>query len=198
MYQLIVFDLGGVVFTNGTRRFIKALTQRYSLDQSKVKQVLDGSIGYDYRRGVLGRDEFWDKVIGRLKLTENSEKLEQEWISYYELIEDTKDLILKLKAKYQVWYLSNNVKERAKALDKRFGFTKWFDGGIFSHEVGMIKPNPDIYRLLLKKAQVEPQKAVFIDDKESSLKPAITLGITPVLFTGPENLEVKLTRLKIL
>jgi len=198
MYQLIIFDLGGVVFTNGTRRFIKALTQRYSLDQSKVKQVLDGSIGYDYRRGVLSRDEFWDKVISQLKLTENSEKLEQEWIGYYELIEETKELILKLRKKYQVWYLSNNVKERAAALDKKFGFTKWFDGGIFSHEVGMIKPNPDIYRLLLEKAQVKPQKTIFIDDKESSLKPVAKLGITPVLFTGPENLKVKLTRLKIL
>ena len=146
----------------------------------------------------MSRDVFWRQVITYLKLKKTPEELEREWISYYELIPETRDLIRQLRRRYQVWYLSNNVKERAEALEKKFWFKTWFDGGIFSHEVGLIKPDPKIYRFVLKKTQAKPEEAVFIDNKETSLEPAKAFGITPILFTSPDKLEAELKQLKIL
>ena len=104
----------------------------------------------------------------------------------------------KLRGKYKIMYLSDNVKERVDKLDARFGFISWFDDGIFSHEVGVRKPNPKIYEYALQKGQVEPSESIFIDDKPKMLEPAREIGITGLVFESPEKLESDLERMGVL
>lgn len=184
--------MGGVLFTNGTKQFILDISQRYQLDPKVVLDVLDGQIGSQYREAKITRDEFWKLIIEKLGLTEDIDVLETEWIRGYELIEGTKEIILELRKKYKVYYLSDNVRERVEKINDRYGFINWFDGGIFSHEAGVRKPSPQIYQLALEKAQVEPEEAIFIDDKESCLAPAKALGMTTFLFETPEKLKEEL------
>lgn len=189
MITTFLFDLGGVLFTNGTKQFITELAKRYSLSDESVKNIIDGDLGTQYREGTLSRDEFWTKVKEKLAVSESVGSLEKQWIQGYELINETKNCIKELSAKYNVFYLSDNVKERVEALDLRFQFISLFKGGIFSHEVGVRKPDPKIYTFALSKAQALPVETVFIDDKESNLDPAKKMGITPLLFTTPEQLR---------
>lgn len=195
MIKLILFDLGGVVFTNGTKKFVADLSTRYGIPLEAVQNVLDGDIGTQYREGVINRDEFWRQVVEKLKLTEPIDQLEAEWIGNYELIEGTKDIIQELAKNYKVMYLSDNVRERVDKLNVKFGFISWFSGGIFSHEVGVRKPNPKIYQFALEKGQALPAEAVFIDDKPAMLVPATEMGITTLLFESPEMLRVDLDKL---
>ena len=198
MYKLILFDLGGVLFTNGTKKFIADISQRYGIEPNVALDVLDGEIGTKYREGQIGREEFWKLVLDNLTLKESMEDLEKEWIGDYELIPGTKEIINKLRSKYKVMYLSDNVKERVDKLDQRFGFVSWFDGGIFSHEVGVRKPNPQIYEYALNKGEARPEEAIFIDDKEKMLEPAKQMGITPILFESAEKLESELIKIGVL
>ena len=198
MIKAILFDLGGVLFTNGAKKFNHAIAARYNLDDDFVKSISDGEIGTKYRESKITRDEFWKYFLEKLNIKEDPDKLEKEWISYYELIEGTRDIIFDLAKKYRVYYLSDNVKERVDKLDERFGFLKWFTDGIFSHDVGVRKPDPKIYEFALRKASVLPEEVVFIDDKESSLIPARKLGVTAILFVSPEQLRNDLTNLGVL
>lgn len=197
MIKLILFDLGGVVFTNGTKKFIADLSTRYDISLESVQNVLDGDIGTQYREGDINRDEFWKQVVDKLKLSEPINKLEDEWIGNYELIGGTKNIISELSKKYKVMYLSDNVRERVDKLNERFGFINWFSGGIFSHEVGVRKPNPKIYQFALVKGRALPQETIFIDDKPAMLVPAKEIGITPILFESPEKLSAELAKLGI-
>lgn len=199
MIKHIIFDLGGVVFTNGTKNFAKYIAEKYQKDFKETYEFLNYSdIGNEYREGKITRDEFWKKAKEKLQLKEEIDELEKIWINCYDLITGTKDIIGELKPKYKLFYLSDNVRERVNALDEKFNFLQWFDDGIFSHDVGVRKPNPRIYELTLKKAQVRPEETIFIDDKESSLPPAENLGITTILFTSPEQLKEELVRIGIL
>lgn len=198
MYKLILFDLGGVVFTNGTKKFINDISARYGISPETALNVLDGEIGTKYREGQIGRDEFWKLVLENLPLKEPVDDLEKEWIGNYDLISGTKEIIEKLRGKYQVMYLSDNVKERVDKLDARFGFISWFDGGIFSHEVGVRKPNPKIYEFALQKGEAKPDEAVFIDDKLKMLEPATVMGIKGLVFESPEKLEKELIDIGVL
>ena len=164
-----------------------------------IKSVVDtGDIPDAYREGRIGREEFWQKVQSELHLPEDIETLEKEWINGYELIQGTKDIIDELSKKYKVYFLSDNVKDRVEAVDAKFNFLSWFEGGVFSHEAGVRKPNPKIYEIALQKAGVQANEAIFIDDKESALKPAAAMGMTTILFETPEKLREKLTTLAIL
>lgn len=197
MYKFILFDLGGVLFTNGTKKFISNLSTRYNIPLIKIQEIIDGNIGTQYREGKIGRDEFWRKVIGLLNLKEDANLLEKEWIDGYKLIEGTKDIILSLKGKFKLFYLSDNVEERVQKLNDKFGFLRWFDGGIFSHNLGIRKPNPLIYKAALEKANTIPAEAIFIDDKPHFLIPAKEMGITTIWFESPEKLKKKLQQLNI-
>lgn len=198
MIKLVLFDLGGVLFTDGTSKFIKSISSRYNIPPEKVSDIVNGELGSKYREAQITRDEFWNQLVSKLSLTENIIDLENEWISYYELFEKTKEIIIKLKEKYRVYYLSNNVKERAERLNEKFDYLKLFDGGVYSHEVKAIKPDPKIYEFTLNKAGFLANETVFIDDKESSLEPARKMGITAILFKSSEKLEADLKKLDLI
>lgn len=198
MIRAIIFDLGGVLFTNGTKKFSEHLAQKYQIDVEKAKAILDKSdIGNAYRTGKITREEFWHAVKKELQLTEHIDVLEQGWIDVYVLIEETRDIILELAKKYKVYFLSDNVKERVEAIDKKYNFTKWFHGGVSSHEVGIRKPHPDIYKIALEQTGFSPEEVLFVDDKENNLTPGKDLGMSTLLFESPEKLQKDLQNLSI-
>jgi HAD superfamily hydrolase (TIGR01509 family) len=199
MIKLILFDLGGVLFTSGMNTFVDGVCRRYGIADKTLRELVDyGELGSLYREGKITRDEFWKRVISTLNLKETADELEREWIEGYHLIEGTKNLIEKLSKSYKVMFLSDNVKEREIALEKKYGFKSWFAGGIFSHEVGVRKPDPKVYKIALEKAEEDAEETVFIDDKESSLIPARKMGMTTILFESPEKLEKDLQTLGVL
>ncbi len=197
MYKLIIFDLGGVLFTDGSNLFVEYLHKEYHLPVEDIKHVISGKIGTAYREGKITRDEFWKKVLEKLPINGDPSLLEKQWINSYDLIDETKIIIQLLRKHYSLFYLSDNVKERVDALNTKFQFLSLFDGGVFSHEVGVRKPDPRIYLAALEKAHMNPQESVFIDDKESSLPPAKALGIETILFTTPKQLKYDLERIGV-
>jgi epoxide hydrolase-like predicted phosphatase len=197
--KAIFFDLGGVLFTNGTKQFIEYLSTTYKLDKEHAASIIDkGELPDAYREGKIGRAEYWGKVKEELHLSDHIDTLEKKWIDGYELIQETRDIIHILSKKYKVYFLSNNVKDRVAAVDKKFNFLAWFEDGVFSHEVGVRKPHPQIYVQALKKADATPSEALFIDDKESALHPAKEMGMTTILFENPGKLKTELTALHII
>ena len=60
-------------------------------------------------------------------------------------------------------------------------FTELFDDVLDSHEVGLRKPNPAIYRLALERLGVEATRAVFLDDVQSNVDAATAVGLHGIL-----------------
>ena len=195
MIKAAIFDLGGVYFINGTKKFIEAISKRYFIFPDDVAKIIDGSIGSKYRTSEITEKEFWNYVKSQLNLRETTENLKQLWFEGYEPIEGTVDLVKRLGAKYRVAFLSDNVKERADYIEDKFHFLQHFETGVFSHQVGVRKPDKRIYHALLKKLKLKPEECVFIDDKETALKPAQELGMRTILFVSPEQTESDLRNL---
>lgn len=195
MIKAIIFGLGGVVFTDGTKKFKEYLAQKYNLPVDKVIGAIDGPLGTAYREGKVTRDLFWQSLQKQLGIGENADILAKTWIKKYQLVEETKNLIKDLRKKYRIFYLSDNVAERIDVLEKKYHFLPWFEGGIFSHEVGVRKPNLRIYHMIIEKIGIAPEEAVFIDDKVHFLEPARKLGLHVVHCDDPKNLRQKLSNI---
>ncbi len=199
MIKVILFDLGGVLFTNGTRIVAKYIAEKHHKNVDDVYNLFNYSdIGNAYREGKIARDEFWDQFKENLKIKDSTDELEQKWNDFYEIIEETKEILDELRKEYKVYFLSDQIKERAVATDKKYGFIKWFHGGIFSHEVGVRKPNIEIYKLALKKVGARAEEVLFIDDKEINLPPAEKVGMKILLYSSPDHLREELGRRGIL
>lgn len=197
MIKNIVFDLGGVLFSNGSKKFQEILSQRYHISKELIKEGNEGHLGTLYREGKITKDEFWRRFKAELKIEASSESLSNEWISYYKIDLEMKDLILNVKKNYKVFYLSDSVSERVEKLNQKYDFLRMFDDGIFSFQVGVRKPNIEIYQKLLEKMKVSSGKIIFIDDKESCLETASKLGWHTILFTSVEKLKSDLNSLGV-
>lgn len=198
MYKCFFFDLGGVVFTNGTQKFMASLAKRYPIPLAKIAPIVNGQMSTLYREARITRDQFWDYVFKNLDLKETADKLEMEWFANYKLVPETKKLIQELSKKYKIFCLSDIFKERIAWLDQKYNFLSWFDGGVFSFEVGARKPNPLIFKAALKKARAKPEEVIFIDDKLKNIKAAEKLSIKTILFVSPKKLKSDIRKLGLL
>ena len=90
------------------------------------------------------------------------------------------ELVRRLKNHgYCVYYLSNIPQDVLELLTER-GVLAQFDGGVASCEVQVNKPDPQIYKALLKKYQLKASECVFIDDRLENVQAAFALGFAGI------------------
>lgn len=62
-----------------------------------------------------------------------------------------------------------------------YGFSGLVDDIVYSHEVGIAKPDPEIYALACRRLAVDPTRTVFVDDAQIAVDGAAAVGMTTVL-----------------
>ena len=199
MIKSIIFDLGGVYFTDGTSKAVKKVSQKYNLNSQEVLDFFGtkNNIGKLYRQGKLTSKQFWQEFEKQFRIKVDKDDLTKQWILCYKPIQGTANLIKKLRKNgLKTYFLSDNVKERSGFLEKKYNYLHDFDSGIFSHEVGVTKRDGDkIFMLVLQKTGNKPNEAIFIDDKEAYVKTAKNLGINAIHFKNEKQLEREIKKL---
>jgi len=198
-FRTVIFDLGGVYFSDGTRVAIDAIAAKYEVRRHAVTDILNGESGKEYRIGKISTEQFWQQAITQWNIQASSEVLSRLWCSSYQPNERVVRLVDRLRnAGYELLYLSDNTRERVAYLDERYSFLQKFDNGIFSHVVKHKKPDPIIYQLVLAKASHPSNECVYIDDKPEYLGPAKSLGMEVIAFKSASQLETRLKELLFL
>ena len=196
--KTVIFDLGGVYFTDGTKRAIDIISQRWNLDQSKVADVFKGKIGTAYRESQISHEEFWRQAKETLGIDAPMEELAKIWLNGYVPIDGTVEIIKELKEKgYEILYLSDNVQERIDYIEEKYHFLQYFKSGVFSHIAGVRKPNPKIYQLALEESSNPAENCVYIDDKPNLLEEADKLGMATIAFVNADETRKKLIELGV-
>lgn len=197
----IIFDLGGVLID---------WNPRYVFDD----HYFDTKDNLDYFFEHICTSEWnenQDAGYPIVKATEERVALFPQWEKairdYYgrwtEMlrgpIAETVDLFSKLRKVpgLKLYALTNWSAETFPIALERFEFLHWFDGRVVSGEEKMRKPFPEFYRLLLNRYQVNPARALLIDDNFRNIKAAETIGIKGIHFINPVQLENELARYSI-
>ena len=108
-------------------------------------------------------------------------------------IDGSVDVLGTLKRRNVALYaISNWSAETFPSQRVRFPFLGWFDDIVISGEVGVIKPDPRIFRILLDRHGVRPEQAVFIDDVPKNAAAASSIGIQGIHFSSPAQLRREL------
>ena len=85
----------------------------------------------------------------------------------------------------------------AKSLE-RFEFLNWFEGILVSGEEMMIKPQPEIFELILSRYNIDRTKAIFIDDNIRNVIASNALGLSAIHFQSSEQLAEELRQLSVI
>ncbi len=194
--KTVIFDLGGVYFTEGVSHFVRELEKHYGVLKADVMVIVEGDLGTLYRTGQIASEEFWKKCKDQWKIDAPIEEIRQRWFDGYTPMEGTVNLIDRLKsAGYDLLFLSDNAPDRVGYLEEKYHFLHRFRDGIFSQVVKVRKPNPKIYQAALDLAGCPADQCVYFDDKPKQLEPAKTLGMHAYVFESPEQAEADLRTL---
>lgn len=175
----LIFDFGDVLLRPDSEYVF--MNYKFIPDEYKKKALKLLHKDYDlYSLGDILN--YIDEEIPELSNHKN------ELIDLYSQIypyDYTYDLLKTLKGRgYKLYYLSNWSKWGIEILkmQNRLSLLDLFDGGIFSYEVEMRKPDLDIYKYLIDKYNINPSKSVFFDDKEENIEAAKEVGLNGYVF----------------
>ncbi|HLO16504.1 MAG TPA: HAD family phosphatase [Anaerolineales bacterium] len=199
--KAIIFDFGNVLlewnprlvyqryFPNdpeGMERFLKEVNfADWNLQQDKGRPFTEGVALLSqqfphYAQLIQAYHDHWIDSVGGV-------------------IAGTVEIMKELKeAGYPLYGLSNWSAETFPYAREQHDFFDLFDGIVISGEVGHVKPDPEIFELLLKKIGRPASECLFIDDALSNIAQAQKMGIATIHFQSPEQLAAILHDLQIL
>lgn len=185
MIRAIIFDCFGVLTTDLWKEFVA------TLPHAQVDAARD--LNYRYDSGRLTRAEFKSEIE---KLT-GSKPREVEKLVSGEAYKNTEllELIGELSKHYKIGLLSNIASNWVLDVFLTAAEQELFDDFIFSHEVGMAKPDSRIFELAAKRLGVAPSECAFIDDSERHCAAAASLGMKTVVYENLPRMRGELDKI---
>ena len=185
----IIFDYGGVLCLHPPQDEVAEFAALWDLPAGEfLKHFWAHRVAYD--RGNLTPEEYWRRfaeAAGRPAADGRLEEMVRRDIGFWlhlsqPMIAWAREV---KRAGYRTALLSNLPRSLGEHLVARCDFIRHFDHLTLSYEVGAAKPEERIYRHCLEGLRVEPQEALFLDDRPENIRAARALGIAGVLFETP-------------
>lgn len=186
MIRNIVFDMGQVLLRFDRDYFITRLGIEGE-DKELLKREVFLSLEWARMdRGSLTDDEAAVSICQRLpeRLHDAARKLVQMWDRPILPIPGMYELIEELKGKGYGIYLLSNASLRQHDYWPRVEASRFFDGTLISADEKVVKPQPEIYRLLLERFQLKAEECFFVDDVPANIEGAFYCGIPGAVFHG--------------
>ncbi|KUK16154.1 MAG: HAD-superfamily hydrolase, subfamily IA, variant 3 [Petrotoga mobilis] len=191
----IVFDLGNVLFKFDPEGILDDLFKDPLVKRKLKEAVFTTSIWKELDRGTLSFEEA--KKIFHEKnpdLKEEINILLKEWKNYLHPITENVEILPKLKENNKLFILSNFHEDAFNYIRGKYSFFDIFDGMVISYKEKLLKPEKEIYQLLLNRYNLKPEETIFVDDIVENIQAAEELGIKSILYKGPEALRELLKR----
>ncbi|WP_305817395.1 HAD family hydrolase [Photobacterium leiognathi] len=193
----IVFDVGNVIVRWEPLEIIRLTFVESEDHEQLAKAIFQSQMWVNLNKGLISETE----AKTQYQLTLGLSEWECEQLFYYvkqtqRLIVGSIELIQHIKsAGYNVYALTDNVHEIVTYLKSTYSFWPLFDGAIVSADVGMLKPQPEIYHSLLNKFELIASETVFIDDMLYNVEGAKSVGMHAIQFEDIDQCEKDLISL---
>lgn len=200
MIKALLFDFGRVISAQKPKRLFDRYESELNLPPGTLNTIMFGSpLWQKALVGEIDMTAYWQAIGPQLNLY--TPEAVQAFQNRYYLDETINPALLELLKllvdHYQLAVVSNHppgLEQWLIAWDIR----GLFDQVVCSGDVGVAKPDPAIFSLVLERLEVKPQECVFIDDTEEHVIASQNLGMRAILFTTAENLLGELTDLGLM
>ncbi|HEY1359802.1 MAG TPA: HAD family phosphatase [Thermoleophilaceae bacterium] len=196
MSRGLLVDFGGVLTTNVFESF-RAFCESEGLDPEAFLNLFrqDADARADLRLvevGKIDEDEFARRICGRLGL-ERTDGFIDRLFAGMRPDGAMVGAVKRVKASgIPTGLVSNSL---GSGRYDRAAFPELFDGVVISGEVGLHKPQPEIFRMGAESIGLEPEQCVFVDDLRENCEGAEAVGMTAVLHRGADTTLPELERL---
>jgi putative hydrolase of the HAD superfamily len=200
-FDAILFDVGGVLLTNGWDHAERAAAAAYfDLDAQALEarnapmmaawergeidlhQYLDAAVFYEPRS--FSQDEFFAFMLAQSKPLPNG----------------ALQILAELAASNPclIGALNNEARETNEYRFSHFGLRRYFKVAFSSCYMGVRKPEPAMYQRALDILGCPPERVLFIDDRVENVAGGLAAGMKAIQFTGADALRSELSRLGVI
>jgi putative hydrolase of the HAD superfamily len=186
----VIFDIGRVLVEFDWQTYLHSFGYEPEKEELIGRAIFHGPYWKEFDRGVWSREQLLDAFLSlapscRKEITEVFEHSDR----CIGKLPYSKDWIRSLKERgLGVYYLSNYSLWTRERTTDALDFLELTDGGLFSYEAQMVKPDPEIFQELMKRyPEIIPQESVFIDDTAANVETARSLGMQTILFFDYEE-----------
>lgn len=193
----VVFDIGNVIVRWAPLEIVRLTFGEAKATQQLVKSIFQSETWLALNKGFISEHD----AKGQYKQILGFTDLECDQLFYYVkqtqiLIYGSVDLLERVRlAGYNVYALTDNVHEIVAHLKSEYTFWSLFDGAVVSAELGLLKPQAEIYQSLLAQYKLEASETIFIDDMTYNVEGAKALGIAGIQFENAAQCEDELKAL---
>lgn len=192
MIDTVLFDVGNVLLTYDPDAIIRDLVpDRPDLYERLRTKVFRTPYWPMMDHGLATAEQAAEAMIGRDKdLAPYVHAIMNGWIEMKDVISEGVDALKTVKAHGKRLYVLSNYPDKAfQHIYDKYDFFKLFDDVVVSARIGLTKPNPEIYRYVLKKYALDPARTLFIDDTHNNIEAALALGIQGICKNRPGKLR---------
>ncbi|MEV4598058.1 HAD family phosphatase [Amycolatopsis sp. NPDC049253] len=177
--RAVVFDIGDVLEIAPDLGVDRRWEARLGLAEGELVRRLS-DVWAAGAVGAITEEDVRDTISGRLGVGRGQADaiMADVWEQYLGTGNtDLIDYARGLRPRCRTGILSNSFVGAREREQAAYGFEDLVDDIVYSHEVGMSKPDPEIYRLSCARLGVNPEEMIFLDDVEPHIAAACALGI---------------------
>lgn len=184
-YKAVIFDLGGVIINIDYAATIEAFeTLGHGDFQTVYSQAQQSGLFDELETGKISGQRFVNELLPHLKVGTSPNKVVAAWNAMIGTVPKERiELLQKVREKYPIYLLSNTNELHLHAVLRSWNaacnqpMSAFFDGIYLSHEIGMRKPNAEIFEFVCRKNDLNPAETLFIDDSIQHIKGARLAGL---------------------
>lgn len=179
----VFFDLGGVIVRTEYQSPRERLAERLGMEYDDLNRIVfDSETGYQASIGAITSLEHWESVMKRLKRSnEELAAIRDEFFAGDVVDREILNFLRSLRGTYKTGLISNAWSDLRDYI-VREKMDDAFDHIIISAEVGVAKPEAEIYHIALEQAGVSPNEAVFVDDFYVNIEGCEKVGMKGIHF----------------
>ena len=190
-YTAVIFDLGGVIIHIDYKATIRAFEDLGHSDFHNVySQAQQAGLFDDLETGKISGQRFVNELLPYLKVGTSPNKVVAAWNAMIGSVpKERLALLQKVREKYPVYLLSNTNELHMQAVHRSWNeasekpMSDYFNHIYLSHEIGMRKPNADIFAFVCHENKLNPAETLFIDDTLQHIEGARACGLQTVHLT---------------
>ena len=198
LIDAVILDLGNVLVFHDNDYMARRLADRAGCRADDVNALFyDREFFGAINRGEIDADAIYTTVCQRLDTDLPRAEFEVLWSCHFRVNEPVLPVVEQLLKRLPVVLLSNTNVLHTAYLRPLLPILDRFTGLVFSHDAGMMKPQPEIYHLAAARAGVPPSRAAFFDDVPAYVDAATAQGLHGRVFNAVEQFVADLAELGV-
>ena len=191
LHQFVLCDLGGVAVDVESDRLMHQVSQLTGQSFEEVQAaVYHQDLLLPFELGHIRAQDYYQGLQKSLKLRWTYDQFARAWTEIFRENIETTAILSRLKKRHRIFALTNtNILHLDYIRRTVPSLSEIFEGWIASCDVGLRKPDPQIYRHALQLTGARAEQTIYIDDRPEMVEAGKGAGLIAIRFLSSRQLE---------